>query len=156
MGLMDKIEDRSAVVGVIGLGYVGLPLVRSFHGAGLRVLGLDTDPVKIDALRAGRFTPTGDFERLEQADAMFVVTLLIATVRRPMRRWVSRWFVILPAAVTARIMLYVPLPLMLIASLTNRSAPPADDVDLADAVLAHPPSLPKPGPRKRPEPEGND
>ena len=41
-----KIEDRTAVVGIIGLGYVGLPLGSSFVAAGFPVLGFDVDPKK--------------------------------------------------------------------------------------------------------------
>ena len=52
--LMAKIADRSAVVSVIGLGYVGLPLILGFAGAGFPVLGLDVDPSKIKNLRAGK------------------------------------------------------------------------------------------------------
>jgi UDP-N-acetyl-D-glucosamine dehydrogenase len=44
---------RSPSVGVIGLGYVGLPLLLAFRQAGLYTVGVDTDPEKIDALRAG-------------------------------------------------------------------------------------------------------
>ena len=42
--LRQKIETRSAVVGVIGLGYVGLPLGMQFARSGHRVLGIDVDP----------------------------------------------------------------------------------------------------------------
>ena len=77
------------MVGVVGLGYVGLPLAAAFHAAGFRVLGFDVDPGKVDALRAGRgylkhlgeqmapalaasprFEPTADFGRLGEADAV--------------------------------------------------------------------------------------
>ena len=51
--LLRRIEDRSAVIGVIGLGYVGLPLLHAFHRAGFRVMGFDVDPAKITALRRG-------------------------------------------------------------------------------------------------------
>ena len=44
------ITDCSMTVGIIGLGYVGLPLAAAFHDAGIRVLGFDNDPMKIDAL----------------------------------------------------------------------------------------------------------
>jgi UDP-N-acetyl-D-glucosamine dehydrogenase len=54
MSLRTKIENNAAVVGVIGLGYVGLPLLRAFWAAGFPVLGFDVDPRKIDALKQGR------------------------------------------------------------------------------------------------------
>ena len=87
--LPPKIEDGSAVVGVIGLGYVGLPLLHAFHNAGFAVIGFDVDPKKIEALRRGenylkhlgpgmvkemlsrgRFEATADFSRLGEADAI--------------------------------------------------------------------------------------
>ena len=89
--LQSKIDDKSAVVGIIGLGYVGLPLMRSFHDAGFPVLGFDVDPEKIDMLlagrnylmhlgeslvsdmvEAGRFDVTADFGRLQEADAILI------------------------------------------------------------------------------------
>src|SRR5258708_1813464 len=51
--LLKKIESNTAVIGVIGLGYVGLPLLRAFHQAGFPVLGFDVDPSKILALSRG-------------------------------------------------------------------------------------------------------
>jgi UDP-N-acetyl-D-glucosamine dehydrogenase len=53
MNLQSKIENNSAVVGVIGLGYVGLPLMAAFHRAGFPVVGFDVDQSKIDALHRG-------------------------------------------------------------------------------------------------------
>lgn len=53
MSLKQLIDDKTAVVGVLGLGYVGLPLLRAFWDAGFPVLGYDVDPRKIDKLRAG-------------------------------------------------------------------------------------------------------
>jgi UDP-N-acetyl-D-glucosamine dehydrogenase len=41
-------------VGIVGLGYVGLPLAVAFAEAGNEVVGLDTDPARVDALNAGR------------------------------------------------------------------------------------------------------
>lgn len=96
MTLLAKIENHTAVVGVIGLGYVGLPLLRAFWGAGFPVIGFDIDPRKIsmllrgenylkhlgenlvrdmvdgDASGAKRFGATADFSRLREADAVIV------------------------------------------------------------------------------------
>src|SRR5690348_5052598 len=52
--LRNKIHSASAKVGIIGLGYVGLPLMAAFHRAGFPVLGFDVDPKKISALNEGR------------------------------------------------------------------------------------------------------
>ena len=54
MPLAQKIEERSAIVGIVGLGYVGLPLARAFIDAGYRVMGFDVDCSKIDNLMAGK------------------------------------------------------------------------------------------------------
>ncbi|HET6575101.1 MAG TPA: nucleotide sugar dehydrogenase [Fimbriiglobus sp.] len=88
--LADRIRERSAVVGVIGLGYVGLPLAREFAAQRFRVIGFDVDPVKVERLRKGesyighippaavremldrRFEPTTDFARLGEADAVVI------------------------------------------------------------------------------------
>jgi UDP-N-acetyl-D-glucosamine dehydrogenase len=86
-----KIDDRSAVVATVGLGYVGLPLTRVFHDAGFRVIGYDCDPAKIAMLQAGksylrhlgsdlaaklkatgRFTPTVEPALLREADAVIL------------------------------------------------------------------------------------
>src|SRR5579883_1511256 len=84
--LLAKIRTRQARVGIIGLGYVGLPLAQAFANNGVRVLGFDVDPLKIgklqwgesyighipsDAVRAMRergFEATDQFERLGEAD----------------------------------------------------------------------------------------
>jgi UDP-N-acetyl-D-glucosamine dehydrogenase len=52
--LAERIRSREAVVAVVGLGYVGLPLLVAVGGAGFEVLGYDTDRDKIASLRAGR------------------------------------------------------------------------------------------------------
>lgn len=52
--LLEKIENRSARVGVVGMGYVGLPLALLFAKAGFDVVGLDIDPAKTDALNRGQ------------------------------------------------------------------------------------------------------
>lgn len=54
MELLDKIRQRTAVVGVIGLGYAGLPLAMEFAKAGFQVVGLDLDQEKADSINAGR------------------------------------------------------------------------------------------------------
>lgn len=49
-----RIASREARIGIIGLGYVGLPLAVEFGNAGFRVLGIDVDPAKVANVRAGR------------------------------------------------------------------------------------------------------
>src|SRR3954464_7547889 len=88
--LLTRIHGRTATVGIIGLGYVGLPLARAFGRAGFRVLGFDIDPHKIEKLNAGRsfikqipdsdvaamraagFEATGRFDRLSEPDAILI------------------------------------------------------------------------------------
>jgi UDP-N-acetyl-D-glucosamine dehydrogenase len=57
--LLDRIGDGSVRLGVIGLGYVGLPLAEVFARAGVRVTGFDVDPWKVEQIHAGR-TYIGD------------------------------------------------------------------------------------------------
>jgi UDP-N-acetyl-D-glucosamine dehydrogenase len=52
--LSAAIADKSALVGIIGLGYVGLPLIDAFTRAGFRCQGFDVDQTKVDALKAGK------------------------------------------------------------------------------------------------------
>ncbi len=85
------IANKSAKVGVIGLGYVGLPLIRAFVAAGFRTLGYDVDQKKVKRLLAGEsyighipsawiaeciekksFDPTADMQRLREADALLI------------------------------------------------------------------------------------
>ncbi len=86
-----KIEDKKAVVGVLGLGYVGLPLAREFASAGLKVIGFDIDDKKVKILnsgrsiikhvphsqvrqivQAGRFHATTNMARIKTVDAVLV------------------------------------------------------------------------------------
>src|SRR5262245_42863638 len=88
--LSAKVRDRTALVGIIGLGYVGLPLARAFSARGFPVLGFDIDDVKIEKLqcgesyighigadiiremRANRFDATSSFERLREVDVVII------------------------------------------------------------------------------------
>jgi UDP-N-acetyl-D-glucosamine dehydrogenase len=53
-GLLQKILNKDARIGVVGLGYVGLPLIWTFHREGFSVLGFDIDQSKVDDIAAGR------------------------------------------------------------------------------------------------------
>ena len=85
------IESKEARIGVIGLGYVGLPLALAFTGRGFRVLGFDVDARKVEQLNggvsyiphmdaqrirgeveAGRLAATEDFDRLSEVDAIVI------------------------------------------------------------------------------------
>ena len=88
--LLKRLTDRTATVGVIGLGYVGLPLGRALAGAGFRVVGFDVDAAKVEKLNAGLsyikqipdasveamrvqgFRATADFARLGEVDAVLI------------------------------------------------------------------------------------
>jgi UDP-N-acetyl-D-glucosamine dehydrogenase len=87
-GLIDKINQRKAVVGVIGLGYVGLPLVLEFCKAGFSVIGFDIDIKKVEMLHqaksyikhldvsalqgATKFRATTDFSELIDVDCILI------------------------------------------------------------------------------------
>ncbi len=68
MSLRDRIQDRSAKIGVIGLGYVGLPLAVEFSKAGYTVFGIDVDQGRVENVRAGHSyiqdVPESDLARL--------------------------------------------------------------------------------------------
>lgn len=89
--LADKIQNRTAKIGVIGLGYVGLPLISAFVKSGFQAIGYDIDQRKVDALKAGQsyikhinpetiqewnalqqFEATSDMKRLHEADAILI------------------------------------------------------------------------------------
>ena len=89
--LIERVKSKSAVIGVIGQGYVGLPLALVFSEAGFQVLGFDVDASKIESLQkgdsyikhlgadrvstavnSGRFSPTLDFDRLKDCDAIII------------------------------------------------------------------------------------
>lgn len=88
--LIRRLDERTATIGIIGLGYVGLPLVLRFSEVGYRVVGFDIDEAKVEALTARRsyidhipaarieaalaqgFQPTTDFTRAAEADALII------------------------------------------------------------------------------------
>jgi UDP-N-acetyl-D-glucosamine dehydrogenase len=93
--LLSRVSSRSALIGVVGLGYVGLPLVRALHAAGFAVTGFDIDASKIESLKKGqgylkhlgqdlftelagskRFTPTANPDDLGACD---VIVLCVPT-----------------------------------------------------------------------------
>ena len=93
--LRQKLQDRTATIGVVGLGYVGLPLLRAFFHAGFRVIGYDVDREKVEQLSRGesylkhlgegfisefagsdRFVATTDSQPLHDAD---VIVLCVPT-----------------------------------------------------------------------------
>ena len=99
--LEERIRTKSAVVGVIGLGYVGLPLAAGFARAGFRVLGFDVDAGKVASLEANRsyiahfphavleelhrkrsFSATFDFSRLPECDAILICVPTPLTLHR--------------------------------------------------------------------------
>jgi len=93
--LLEKIKSKVAKVGVIGLGYVGLPLAVEKAKAGFQVLGFDIQPEKVDKINRGEnyigdvvpeelstlsqnghLSATGDFSRIRECD---VVTICVPT-----------------------------------------------------------------------------
>ena len=113
MDLLDKIKDKQAVVGIIGLGYVGLPLVLRFCEVGFKVLGFDTDASKVERLNrgesyikhipssrlaalltpregAGQFAATHDLGRLGEPDVLIIcVPTPLTSKREPDLRYVE-------------------------------------------------------------------
>lgn len=87
--LLQAIAAREAVVGIVGLGYVGLPLALRFADVGFRVVGFDIDEAKVDALNRGvsyiehidsalvrkarsRFAGTTDFAQVAEVDVLII------------------------------------------------------------------------------------
>ena len=52
--LEQKLKDKTAVIGIIGLGYVGLPLAVAFSQAGFKVIGFDMQPKRVDSINQGQ------------------------------------------------------------------------------------------------------
>ena len=89
--LLKSLRDRTAQIGILGLGYVGLPLAAAFGEAGFQVTGIDPDQRKIDSISKGdsyiqdvpskqisslmsmgRFSATTDFAALRNCDAVSI------------------------------------------------------------------------------------
>ncbi len=87
--LIERLRARQATVAVIGLGYVGLPLAVAFAEGGFRVIGIDVDPHKVEAIARGesyipdvpsrqlvavadRLSATADYAALGEADAAII------------------------------------------------------------------------------------
>ncbi len=107
--LKEALEKKTAKIGVVGLGYVGLPLLRVFIDAGFQTLGFDLDEAKVTQLAAGksyiqhvsdewireavsqqRFEPTTDMERLCEADAILIcVPTPLTESREPDLRYIE-------------------------------------------------------------------
>ena len=75
--LLDKIETRTLTAGIVGLGYVGLPLAQLFTSQGFRVLGLDIDPAKTTKLMRGEsyigHIPASAIETMRAGDRLTAV-----------------------------------------------------------------------------------
>src|SRR3989337_2086691 len=109
--LQRLIKERKALIGVIGLGYVGLPLVLRFCEEGFGVLGFEVDPKNVDSLNRGIsyikhipseklskyvggkspiFTATTDKSRLKEADAIIIcVPTPLTDKRKPDLKYVT-------------------------------------------------------------------
>lgn len=101
--LEQAIKDKTAIIGIIGLGYVGLPLIDAFVNSGFKTMGFDVDQNKVDQLQAGKsyiqhipsktvsdwlekkqFESTTDLSRMSEADALLIcVPTPLTTSRDP-------------------------------------------------------------------------
>ena len=89
--LLSKIENKTHIIGIIGLGYVGLPLALEFVHKGIKTIGFDIDETKIPVLNSGKsyikhiaseriaeavssglFEATSNFERIPEVDAIII------------------------------------------------------------------------------------
>ncbi len=106
--LRTRITDHTALVGIIGMGYVGLPLALAFADRGIRVVGFDVDQTKVDSLHRGEcyikhldggslkdsvergmLAATTDFARLGETDAILIcVPTPLTPQREPDMRYV--------------------------------------------------------------------
>lgn len=101
MNLIERIKSKEALIGIIGLGYVGLPLVIRFGEEKFRVIGFDIDEEKIKKLGRGksyikhipdekiqkliatrRFEPTSDYSRLKETDCIIICVPTPLTINK--------------------------------------------------------------------------
>jgi UDP-N-acetyl-D-glucosamine dehydrogenase len=78
MNILEKIENRQAVVGVIGLGYVGLPLAVAFAEEGFRVIGIDVNQERTDAINRGE-------SYISDVPSAKVASLISTTIQVPVK-----------------------------------------------------------------------
>ena len=84
-----RYQDKEAIIGIVGLGYVGLPLLLRYTQVGFKVIGFDIDSFKVDSLNTGKsyiehiaadkiqaaqslFEATTDFSRIGECDAIIL------------------------------------------------------------------------------------
>ncbi|WP_259756628.1 nucleotide sugar dehydrogenase [Pseudomonas sp. GCEP-101] len=90
INLSQKLEQKEAIIGIVGLGYVGLPLMLRYNAIGFKVIGIDIDDNKVSELNAGRsyiehissesiqnarasgFNATTDFSKAKDCDALIL------------------------------------------------------------------------------------
>lgn len=90
VALIEKLSSKNAIIGIVGLGYVGLPLMLRYTEVGYKVIGFDIDPTKTEKLNKGEsyiehipsqmianavkngFVATTDFSRCAEADALII------------------------------------------------------------------------------------
>ncbi|WP_417386562.1 nucleotide sugar dehydrogenase [Gimesia sp.] len=108
--LEQAIKDKTATIGIIGLGYVGLPLIDAFVNSGFKTMGFDVDQFKVDQLQAGKsyiqhipsktvanwlekkqFEATAEASRMKEADALLIcVPTPLTTSRDPDLTYVEK------------------------------------------------------------------
>src|SRR6266508_3291963 len=108
--LLARVQSRTARVGIVGQGYVGLPLALVFCEAGFPVIGFDVDPAKVESLRrgesfirhispervaraaaGGKYEATTDFDRLADCDAVIIcVPTPLGAHREPDNSYIHR------------------------------------------------------------------
>ena len=109
MELLEKIKKHEAIIGVVGLGYVGLPLLMEFVEQGFKTIGFDIDDEKVDMLNQGKsyikhisedritevvktklFEASSDFKRIKEVDCILIaVPTPLTKYREPDLSYIS-------------------------------------------------------------------